>query len=231
MCVCAFALYAVAPARAQQPPATPGWPSPLPLTVGEPAAAAVPSGLPERVVIADPEPPKTQALGQQHWVSLNLSVLQPLVARLGVKVFPRPNNSIWLETYIGSELFDFMYGFGVRVQHTSYTNDRCDALMVSPGLGLHVLPNWYASGHARHSGYGEEYDPYRPNFYNSLYYLALDVDVSWLHDFGPHFGYEIGMKVGLAGRVGGTVGSHFTRSVMFGKDVFPILNFYSGLRF
>ena len=228
---CAFALLIAGPANAQQPPAAPAWPSPLTLTVGEAQAAPVPSGLPEQIVIADPAPPRLQELGQQHWVSLNLSVLQPLTARIGVKVLPRPNNSVWLETYIGSELVDFMYGFGVRVQHTSYTNGRGDALMVSPGFGLHILPSWYASGHASHYGYAEVYDPYRPSFYNSLYYLALDVDVSWLHDFGSHFGYEIGMKFGIAGRVGGTVGSHYPRALMFSKDVFPLLNFYSGLRF
>jgi hypothetical protein len=56
------------------------------------------------------------------------------------------------------------------------------------------------------------------------------MDVSWLHDFSPHFGFELGMKVGVAAKVAGTL-NRYPRAVMFGRDCYPILALYSGLRF
>lgn len=208
------------------------WPAPLPITGGQPTAPPVPTGLPERYEATPlPEPPPAAA-GQQHWVALNLSILQPMVGRVQLKVWPRPNNSIWLEAYGGSELFDVMYGFGVRMMHTAKVGRHGDVLMTSPGIGLHIIPNWSVSGYDSrplpgsiygYSGYYERNNP--------LYYIAGDIDISWLHDFGDHCGFELGVKIGLAGRVGGTVGNDYPNVVMFGRDFFPIFNFYSGLRF
>lgn len=215
----AAALLATA-AVAQEP--APVWPSPLPISAGQPPAAVVPSGLPERPPEAPVPEPRCEAPGQQHWVSLNLSVLQPFVGRVGVKVWRRPNDSIWVEGYGGSVLFDVMYGFGVRLQHTARTNSKGDALMLAPGLGVHVIPDWYY--------YTREYDGSRRH-HSSLTYVALDMDISWLHDFIPHCGYEIGVKVGIAVRTSGTVGSDYPKFAMFGPDVYPLFNVYSGLRF
>ena len=71
----------------------------------------------------------------------------------------------------------------------------------------------------------------RDSYTNTLYFVAGDVDISWLHDFGPHFGFELGVKLGLAGRVSGDIGKYYPRSLMFGKDVYPIFAIYSGFRF
>jgi hypothetical protein len=206
--------------------------APLPQVPGSDYVPATPpgpiaTGLPERTVLAVECPPP-DAGGQQHWVSFNLGILQPFTGRVGVKVWPRPNNSLWLEAYGGSALFDAMYGFGVRVQHTARDFGPNDHLMVSPGLGLHVIPRWYTET--------KRYDPYYgysvyDQSYNTLYYLAGDIDISWLHDFSPHFGFEFGIKVGIAGRLGGTVGRNYPRGVMWGKDLYPILSVYSGFRF
>jgi hypothetical protein len=211
-------------ALAQQP----AWPSPLPISVGQPPEPPVPTGLPQRYE-AEPPPEPPEAPGQQHWVAVTTSILQPMVGRVQVKVWPRPNNSIWVEAYGGSVLFDVMYGFGVRVMHTAKVGRRGDVMMVSPGLGVHILPMWLAE---RGSGYSGIYGvPYYYEDYNALYYVAGDIDISWLHDFGDHFGFELGIKVGLAGRVAGRVGRDYPRSVMFGPDVYPIFNIYSGFRF
>jgi hypothetical protein len=192
---------------AQEPAAV--WPYP-PLTSGPPPAEVVPPGLPERPA-CDPPPN-----GQQHWFALNLTTLQPFTGRVQFKVLPRENNSVWLEAYAGSVLFDGMYGFGARVNRAARTWGRGDALMCSPGLGVHIIPSGGFWGR-RHS---------------TLFYLAADVDVSWLHDFSPHFGFEVGVKAGIAGRVGGSWGgSARPDAVMFGRDFYPILSVYSGFRF
>jgi len=169
-------------------------------------------------------------LGQQHWVSVNLGVFQPFTGRVGVKVWSRPNNSVWLEAYGGSVLFDAMYGFGARLQHTAIDFGHGDHLMVSPGIGLHIIPSWRV--YERYRGY----DPYYGYVYshygsNSLYYLAGDVDISWLHDFSPHFGYELGIKLGIAGRLSGRVGDDYPKAVMWGRNLYPIVSVYSGFRF
>ena len=161
----------IAPAFAQQSN-TPAWtypqlttiaqpPTPLPQAllseyVPVPQSSPIPTGLPERTVLAvDCDP---TALGQQHWVSVNLGIFQPFVGRVGVKVWSRPNNSVWLEAYGGSVLFDAMYGFGIRMQHTVHDFGSSDHLMLSPGIGVHIIPSWYAV--EKHRGY----DPYYGNY-------------------------------------------------------------------
>jgi len=229
----------VAPAALAQQPALappPGWPSPLPALYTQPPAP--PAAPPVAEPPADPldgrlgtlrgELP-TPAPGQQHWVAVNLIAGQPFAARVMVKVLPRENDSIWVEAYGGSALFDGMYGFGVRLQHTVWANDRGSRIMVAPGLGVHVMPDWwyYDQGPPRRRG-GYFYD-YAGR--NPLVYAFGDVDVSWLYDFTPHVGFELGVKVGLAGRLSGRVGADYPRDVMWGKDLYPILAVYSGLRF
>lgn len=238
----ALVLVAICAAQASaQQPVAPTWtypplttvaqpPSPLPQLppsnhVPAPSGPVV-TGLPERtVLLSECEP---AALGQQHWVSFNLGVLQPFVGRVGVKVWPRLNNSLWLEAYGGSVLFEVMYGFGVRVQHTVRDFGAKDHLMVNPGLGVHVVPQWGAYTTRYDSYYGYNISEYS---YNALYYLAGDIDISWLHDFSPHFGFELGLKVGIAGRLSGNVGNTYPRGIMWGKDLYPILSIYSGFRF
>ena len=197
-----------------------------PLTAGPPPAPPIDYGLPVQVVEAPPLP--AVAPGQQHWIAVNLVGGQPSVARVGVKVWARENNSLWLEAYAGSALFDFMYGFGARVQHTAWAFRNGDSIMVGPGLGLQILPDWYADeGRYNRRGYWVP----GGSHYTSLFFLAGDVDVSWLHDFTPRCGFELGLKFGLAGHLGGTIGKCYPRGVMWGKDLYPILGAYTGLRF
>lgn len=210
----------VAPEPTPPPPAPPGGIAEVPRPSG-----GFPTYAPERPAPSEPLPPPPRAEGQQHWVSLNLSVFQPFVGRIGLKVWPRANGSIWLEAFAGSVLFERMYGFGVRAQYTAFTFGSGGRVMVSPGVGVHILPTWSVYRH--HAGSWEPDYGYR----NSVAFLVGDVDVSWLHDFTPHFGYEIGIKLGLAGRVAGEIGNRYPRSVTFGRDLYPILALYSGFRF
>jgi hypothetical protein len=216
-------------AQDPQPPAA-GWPYPPEFTRPTPGAA-VPVALAERVVVIEELPPAPAvAPGQQHWVAVNLSVLQPSLGRVQVKVWPRPNNSVWAEVYGGSVLFDGMYGFGARVQHSAWCPGNADVVMVSPGLGLHIVPHWYSTDHR---AYVDQYGYWvgQDSQYTTLYFLAGDVDVSWLHDFSPRFGFELGLKVGLAGRLAGRVGDDYPSGLMWGRNVYPIFSLYSGLRF
>ncbi len=50
-------------------------------------------------------------------------------------------------------------------------------------------------------------------------FAAADVDVSRAHDFSPHVAYELGFKLGLAGRLAG----EGDRLLMFNKNLFPIV--------
>lgn len=162
------------------------------------------------------------AVGQQHWAAVSLVALQPTVGRVQVRVLPRENGSLWLEAYGGSVLFNGMYGFGARMQWTAHQLTPADAILVGPGLGVHILPDWYDYEGRGHHPRGQ---------WTTLSYLAGDVDVSWLHDFSPRFGWELGVKVGLAGRLSGRVGRDYPDFVMFGKDIYPIFSIFSGVRF
>jgi hypothetical protein len=165
----------------------------------------------------------TWPFGQQHNVAMNLSIFQPFVARLEFVVHRQPTCTWLAEVYAGSELFDLMAGGGARVQFTALANpERGDALLICPGLGVHVLP--------AHGSADEVYVNGAFERTTVRTYLAGDVDISWLHDFSPHFGYEVGIKLGIAGRLEGTMGD-YPRFVMFSRDLFPLINIFSGFRF
>lgn len=190
----------------------------------------MPDGVPVRVIdVFDANMPPPG--GQQHWLSVNFALGQPSIGRVGVKVLSRENNSLWLEAYGGSALYDGMYGFGARLQHTAWTLGNGDSFFISPGLGVHILPDWYAGHETLH--YNRRWGYWTTGYsqYSPLYFLAGDVDFSWLHDFSPRFGFELGMKLGLAGRLAGDVGDCYPSGVMWGKNLYPIVAFYSGFRF
>lgn len=172
-------------------------------------------------------------LGQQHVLGLYLSILQPCVGTAQVTVYRRNGISYALEVYGGSELFELMYGGGVRAIWTAGSNNRCDAFLVKPGLGVHIFPE-NTRGGVRGWNYlaaDVEYAYAEPK--TARYYLAADVELSWLHDFSDRLGWEMGVKLGLAGRVGGQWGSEDPPNTpfAFGKSVYPIYNLFWGFRF
>jgi hypothetical protein len=148
---------------------------------------------------------------QQHHMALNLAIFQPTEFRIQLAVCHQPSCTWLAEVFVGSELFDFLAGGGVRVQFTAASNSRGDALLLSPGLGIHVLPNSYT---IHGSGSTETF-------------AAADVDISWVHDFSNRIGYELGLKLGIAGRLAGTGDRYLT----FNSDLFPIVSVFSGFRF
>jgi hypothetical protein len=212
------------------------------LTAFAAIATAEPPTATEVLLNAPPAEPAAPATAgqQQHWVAVNLLVLQPTVGRVQLKVWDRPQNSLWLEAFGGSSLFEVMYGFGARVQHTAAGGRNGDALFLSPGFGVHILPTYTAS-YGRYeqwsggwnlfgSGGGGRSYGYRETRQNSLAFLAADVDVSWVHDFHDHFAFELGCKLGLAFKIKGDIGED-RPSLMSGDSVYPILAIYSGFRF
>ena len=227
-----------APADAAE---TAGWPSPLPvttasappsalpITAGQPPVPPVADGVPVRVV-GVMDAPESRG-GQQHWLALNLALGQPSVGRVAVKVFDRENNSLWLEAYGGSALFDGMYGFGARLQHTAWSLGNGDNFFISPGLGVHILPDWYSTNETLHFNNRRGYWVTGSGRFTTLYFLAGDVDFSWLHDFSPRFGFELGLKLGIAARVGGDIGRDYPDGVMWGRSLYPIAALYTGFRF
>ena len=142
--------------------------------------------------------------GQQHWVSVNLGVFQPTTVRAAFKAWPRSQGSVWVEAYAGSVLVHAMYGFGVRMQYTACTFRNGDQLMISPGVGVHILPNWVIwNAHTPHYGWGwgGYPDPYRSN---TLYDVAGAVTSHGCTTSARTSGFEIGLPLGLAGRCRGT---------------------------
>ncbi len=108
-----------------------------------------------------------------------------------------------------------MAGGGGRVQFTTWTDNCDDAILISPGLGLHCFPR---TGAGFFSGRA-----------TTRVYAAADVDISWLHDFSPHFGYELGLKLGLGVRLSGDWDD--PPGTMFTESAFPIVSVFSGFRF
>ncbi|MBY0230009.1 MAG: hypothetical protein K2W96_12065 [Gemmataceae bacterium] len=174
--------------------------------------------------------PDDAPVGQQHWVAVHLSLFQPTQLRVQATVARGERASLAVEAFGGSELVEFMYGFGGRLLWTALHDGVDDALMVSPGLGVHFLPEkGRRFEYALWDGLVYRNSPRTPRTY-----LAADVDISWVHQFAPHFAWEMGLKLGLAAKVGGEWGKDripVQRSLMFGKDLYPLANVFWGFRF
>ncbi len=190
------------------------------LALGQAAVTTLPPPAPPSPVIGVVEVPPSDPLltlagdpaprgGQQFGYAVSLVGGQPTVIRVAAKVLPRENNSVWLEAYFGPVLLETMYGFGARIQHTGREFGNGDRIMFAPGLGVQILP----------SGGGR-------------YFLAGDVDISWLHEFGPRCAIDLGFKLGVAGKLGGTpVNDDLSRIGMFSQNFYPLVGLFSGLRF
>ena len=102
-------------------------------------------------------------------------------------------------------------GFGGRVQYALASGAWGDHLVVSPGLDLLVL----------FEGAGVD-EPYQ-----SVLFLAPNVDVIWLHDFSPHFGWELGVHAGIG--IGLSGRDDHDRDA--GGRLTPLFSVFTGLRF
>ena len=145
-------------------------------------------------------PHEDAAAGQQHWVAINLGVFQPTTARIAVKVWPRPQNSVWVEAYLGSALFDFMYGFGVRMQHTARTFRN--GVDIEGGEGKDVAAVY--GGHVIYTGWFKGYGNLiildHDNEYYTLYAHIADIQVKEGDDV------QQGQRIGTVGDTGSLEG-------------------------
>jgi hypothetical protein len=111
----------------------------------------------------------------------------------------------WLiEGFAGLDYVIFpMAGAGIRRRLTPFRGDH-DALVISPGLGFYLLYDgigWFGGGPS------------------TVEMLALDVEVSWQHDFNERSGGQLGLRLG-GGGVWGERGGFL-----------PIVSLVFGLRF
>jgi hypothetical protein len=200
--------------------------------VHAPAPAAVDTLIPPPLpavsataVLADPP-----RCGQSHWVNVNLSLFQPTIARLQVG-FHHNGHRTWIaEVYAGSVLFEGMYGGGMRVAWTVHSSRHKDALMIAPGVGVHILPQTQPGSTTVGYGWFGQTTYWEAKTVRT--YVAWDVDISWCHDFSPNFAIEFGTKLGLATKVAGTWGSYDdAKSLRFGEYLYPIVSVWWGMKF
>jgi hypothetical protein len=176
----------------------------------------------ERGPGAPPTPPPGPVIdvGQEHWlvVQFMLGTEAGIRFQLG---FDHACDHTWAgELFLGAAATRFgvggVVGVGGRVHYTWMSGRWSDALLVSPGIDVFVL-----GGHDRRRGILE---PEYPK--EDVLFLAPTVDISWLHDFTPHFGWELGLHVGLGV---GLAGRDY-RGESAGGMVTPLLSLYTGFR-
>ena len=109
-------------------------------------------------------------------------------------------------------------GVGGRALFTLASDGNRNALLVGPGLGVSY---WEAKEHARgfwDRRWGE----------SDRYFINLDVNVGWLRELSPDFGWELGVNFGL--RVGLSGEDRHDRDVS-GRISGGTIGLYTGLRF
>lgn len=117
--------------------------------------------------------------GDDMWLAVNFVVGNPSGLRVEAFPFSSRNLKVGIEAIAGEQTGSFAAGAGVRLQIRLAGGPR-NGLYVSPGVDVYLSP-------PTTTGMGH---------YESIYYVATDVDVSWLHEFAHHFGVEVGIKAG-----------------------------------
>lgn len=195
-----FALLLAAPRAAAQDGNIREWPFPTPPLPEVPAPARAESHAPPC---------------QDHLVSVQLMLGLENIARLQVEVYHGARWTVMVEAQAGYEAVIIpSFGGGVRFAYRTFDDGDNDAFFISPGLGL-------LSGRVdrfRDSFWGTVVDGQR-----NTVALAASVDFSWVHDFTPDFGTELGVQLGLL------VPLETWQRVNWG--VIPEVSLYAGLRF
>ncbi|MGK5085160.1 hypothetical protein WDW37_17875 [Bdellovibrionota bacterium FG-1] len=117
--------------------------------------------------------------GENNWVGLDLMIGLPTGLR--AQFFPYKNKllNVALEGVYGADGLSATYGGGVRVQFRVVSGAK-NALIISPGVDIYISPT----------------DPGFFGHYGTWYYVATDADIEWLHQFGDHWAFELGTKLG-----------------------------------
>ena len=110
------------------------------------------------------------------------------------------------------------FGAGVRVELVVASDHRYNALYISPGVDFRVMP-----GSAGVPGGWLHFDPY-----TNVYIVSATADVSWVHQFSPHFAWQVvGVHIGAGLGLGGQTSSNANARGM----ILPELSLFTGLRF
>ena len=106
-------------------------------------------------------------------------------------------------------------GGGVRIQFKIASDHVHNALLISPGVDLIVAPG----------SPGESWVHLGP--YSNILFVASDAEISWLHQFASHFGFELGVYGGADVSLGG-LGSNNQETR---GTVSPRVGLFTGVRF
>jgi hypothetical protein len=159
-------------------------------------------------------PAEASGTGLQHVVDARFLLGFPTGVLLQVALDRQPTRAWVAEAFAGFELFNPAFGLGGRALFAPATGKRGDALVIGPGLDFLFFLGDHSSGeHWFTSG-------------RDGYFVIPDVEVAWLHDFDAHFGWELGLDLGLGVAFwgnGNTDGSRVT--------VMPLLSVFTGFSF
>ena len=124
----------------------------------------------------------TKGAGTSNRVSIDLHLGLFTGLRVAILPYSDENLTVAVEGFYGSLalLFGTAYGGGVRVQYR-VASVTSNALLISPGVNVYFSPpsGGFIFGHTD----------------NQVYVLA-NADISWLHEFTSHFGFELGARLG-----------------------------------
>jgi hypothetical protein len=109
------------------------------------------------------------------------------------------------------------YGGGARVELVVASDHKYNALYISPGVDFQMMPGDPSSGIWFH---------FAP--YSNVYILSATADISWVHEFAPHFSWQV-----IGARLGGGIGlSGETANQRDARGMFlPEISLFTGFRF
>jgi hypothetical protein len=169
------------------------------------------------VILPDAFAQMTENPGDSNWGALDLQLGN--FAGLRAQLFLRDSGGVSpaLEIFVGGSLsaagFGNTFGGGVHLPLTAISDRQNDALEVSPGVDLYVL---------LHDARNEEFNTPQ----QSVYFIATNLDVTWVHQMASHFGWELGARLGAATPISGVLNNGERAA----GHVVPELGIFTGLR-
>lgn len=152
---------------------------------------------------------RANAIGDDLWMGVNIVGGNPTGLR--AEAYPIGGETLRLgfEGIGGEQMGSWAGGAGARIQIRLAGGER-NAFFASPGVDVYFSP-------PQASGFGH---------YEWIYYVATDLDVSWVHRFTRYFGFETGIKAG--GEIGLNAPSWLSLTHV---AALPELGIFVGVRF
>ncbi len=193
-----------------------------------PPPPAGPSATDAEVILTGAAPSPVVPVGQQHNFGAQIQFGYPNGLRLQYAAFKTDQTSFLVEGFAGARdgLWgnEAVYGVGGRALFTLASNGVNNALLFGPGVGVAF---WQAEKPSNpYGGWPYFYDYRRPE--TDRTFLTLDANISWLHDFTPALGWEIGLTIGA--RIGLT-GQNEGGEKVSGHITGGTIGVFTGLRF